>query len=124
MEEENYIIWMTKLLLLSYIVSDVWWMSIFRLTKEEKGTGRENIESEAHTDKNTFHGKDEKDYQGRSWISPFKETKANNDHCYIPNRLVHTWSGHTMGVSAVRFFPNYGHLILSSDAMSCFKKCL
>ncbi|KAJ9708981.1 hypothetical protein PVL29_000799 [Vitis rotundifolia] len=79
---------------------------------EEKGGAAEK--GEFVTDKSTFHGKEERDYQGRSWIAPPKDAKATNDHCYIPKRLVHTWSGHTKGVSAIRFFPKHGHLILSA----------
>ncbi|KAJ9169572.1 hypothetical protein P3X46_017748 [Hevea brasiliensis] len=80
--------------------------------KEAKGAGGEK--GEVVTDKSTFHGKEERDYQGRSWIAPPKDAKTTNDHCYIPKRLVHTWSGDTKGVSAIRFFPKYGHLILSA----------
>ncbi|GMH01613.1 hypothetical protein Nepgr_003452 [Nepenthes gracilis] len=93
------------------------------LTEEQKKYAEEHAKkkgeergekAEVFADKSTFHGKEERDYQGRSWIVPPKEVKASNDHCYIPKRLVHTWSGHTKGISAIRFFPKHGHLILSA----------
>ncbi|ONK64496.1 uncharacterized protein A4U43_C07F26680 [Asparagus officinalis] len=78
--------------------------------KEKDGKG----ERPEHNDKSTFHGKEQVDYQGRSWIQPPKDAKPANDHCYIPKRKIHTWSGHEKAVSAIRFFPRHGHLLLSA----------
>ncbi|XP_019177599.1 PREDICTED: pre-mRNA-processing factor 17-like [Ipomoea nil] len=49
-----------------------------------------------------------------SWIAPSKDARPQNDHYYIPKKLAHTWSGHTKGVSTIRFFPKHGYLIISA----------
>ncbi|KAK8944000.1 hypothetical protein KSP40_PGU000536 [Platanthera guangdongensis] len=57
--------------------------------KSEKGREGKGEKAD-HVDKTTFHGKEESDYQGRSWVAPPKDAKPSNDHCYIPKRWVHT----------------------------------
>eukprot|EP00475_Leptophrys_vorax_P001571 TRINITY_DN10865_c0_g3_i1.p1 TRINITY_DN10865_c0_g3~~TRINITY_DN10865_c0_g3_i1.p1 ORF type:complete len:536 (+),score=133.59 TRINITY_DN10865_c0_g3_i1:197-1609(+) len=63
----------------------------------------------------TFHGDEMYDYQGRSYLHPPPSLKPRDHRCYIPKRCVHTWIGHTKPVNAIRFFPKYGHLLLSAS---------
>lgn len=65
-------------------------------------------------DHSIFHGKEQRDYQGRSWVEPPSDLPAASDACFLPKRHVHTWTGHTKGVATVRLFPGTGHLLLSA----------
>ncbi len=74
-----------------------------------------------------FHGASERDYLGRTYIySPQDlDIQLNKEpgsfDCYAPKKLIHTWVGHTRGVTAIRFFPNSGHLLLSASQDSRIK---
>ena len=65
-------------------------------------------------EKTRFHGQAPSDASGRSWMDAPKDQRAENEFCYIPKRHIHTWSGHTKGVNAIKFFPESGHLLLSA----------
>ena len=74
--------------------------------------------AQAALESSVFHGTDLHDYQGRSYLSPPStlHVPASNDlKCYLPKRLVHTFTGHTKGVNAIKFFPTTGHLLLSAS---------
>lgn len=68
-----------------------------------------------------FHGKSLTDYQGRTYMSPplavapHLSSEAGSQETYIPKTCVHTWTGHTQGVSVIRTFPGTGHLLLSGS---------
>nr|XP_002129631.1 pre-mRNA-processing factor 17 [Ciona intestinalis] len=75
-------------------------------------------------EKTTLHVQDPHDYQGRSYLHIPQDVGVNlkssmpPDKCYLPKRLIHTWSGHTKAVSSIKLFPKSGHLLLSSS-MDC-----
>jgi len=82
-------------------------------TKQKRGAaGQEN---------SVFHGKSMYDYQGRTYMSPPVANapqllqEAGSQDCFIPKVCVHTWTGHTQGVSVIRTFPQTGHLLLSGS---------
>ncbi|KAJ7071447.1 pre-mRNA splicing factor, partial [Mycena amicta] len=68
-----------------------------------------------------FHGKSMTDYQGRTYMTPpVAEApnilqEAGSQDCFIPKTCIHTWTGHTQGVSVLRLFPETGHLLLSGS---------
>jgi len=78
--------------------------------------GRVDAEAEkAMEESSVYHGKAMRDYQGRSWLVPPAEARVDDEHeCFIPKKWVHTWSGHTKGVAAIRWFPRTAHMLLSA----------
>ncbi|TPX48111.1 hypothetical protein SeMB42_g01664 [Synchytrium endobioticum] len=70
-------------------------------------------------ERTTFHGASEYDYLGRTYMHIPTDLDVNllgesgSQECFLPKKLVHTWTGHTKGVNAIRFFPKSGHLMLS-----------
>lgn len=68
-----------------------------------------------------FHGKSLTDYQGRTYmhpplaVAPHLTTDPGEQECFIPKSCVHTFTGHTAGVSVIRTFPGTGHLMLSGS---------
>ena len=62
--------------------------------------------------KSIFHGKEERDYQGRSWVQAPNGVRAEavGDHeCFIPKKCVKKLTGHNKGVQAIEFFPGTGN---------------
>eukprot|EP00930_Biecheleria_cincta_P004143 TRINITY_DN105026_c0_g1_i1.p1 TRINITY_DN105026_c0_g1~~TRINITY_DN105026_c0_g1_i1.p1 ORF type:complete len:611 (+),score=116.01 TRINITY_DN105026_c0_g1_i1:100-1833(+) len=88
---------------------------VARQAEEEKAIEGEERETKERVT-SIFHGSKETDYSGRSWI----ENKANvskdvdDKQCFLPKKWIHTWSGHTMGVQKIRWFPKTAHLLLSA----------
>jgi WD40 repeat protein len=72
-------------------------------------------------ERSVFHGKRLTDYQGRTYIWPPTDVKPGEHKCYLPKRLMHTYVGHTKGVNRIRFFPKYGHILLSASMDTTIK---
>jgi len=71
-------------------------------------------------EKSAFHGRAERNHLGHTYMSPPAETalcfdkEAGSFECFVPKKNVHTWTGHTKGISSIRFIPKTGHLLLSA----------
>lgn len=81
-------------------------------------------EEKAIEEKSILHIKDPLDYQGRSFLDAPKDVGVNlrsnshPDRCFLPKSHIHTWEGHTKGISAIRLVPKTAHLLLSGS-MDC-----
>ncbi|KAJ1963439.1 hypothetical protein GGI12_002048, partial [Dipsacomyces acuminosporus] len=72
---------------------------------------------EGQEERTLFHGKSERDYQGRTYMhvpTELKQGEVGDQTCFVPKRMVKEWKAHAGGVSAIRFIPDSGHLLLSS----------
>ena len=73
------------------------------------------------TESTLFHGKSERDYQGRTYmyppygVAPQLHQEAGTQESFIPKVCIHTWTGHTGGIAAIRLFPGTSHLLLSAS---------
>ncbi|BGP56335.1 hypothetical protein JCM8202_000390 [Rhodotorula sphaerocarpa] len=73
-------------------------------------------------EKSIFHGKEERDYLGRTYMHVPTDVDGVNLRgepgsleSFVPKRCIHTWTGHTKGVSRIQLFPKSGHLLLSAS---------
>lgn len=84
----------------------------------KKGRNKRGVPGQ---ESSTFHGKQMTDYQGRTYMSPpLAEaphilSEPGQQETFIPKNCVHTWTGHTQGVSVIRLLPQTSHLLLSGS---------
>eukprot|EP00934_Nitzschia_sp_Nitz4_P008678 Nitzschia sp. Nitz4//scaffold21_size171442//17789//19648//NITZ4_002143-RA/size171442-processed-gene-0.40-mRNA-1//-1//CDS//3329542357//8668//frame0 len=81
------------------------------------------MEDEPFEATTTFHGAQETNYKGDSWLAPpaglgsllASDEPLDMDHhrCFVPKKCVHRFTGHTKGVHRIRLFPKTGHMLLS-----------
>ena len=75
---------------------------------------------EPGAEKSIFHGKEEIDEHGKTYMSPPTDVDVRFDYegeveNFLPKKLVNTLTGHSKAVSKVLFFPKTGHLLLSGS---------
>jgi pre-mRNA-processing factor 17 len=91
-----------------------------------KSRQRRLARAEEHS---VFHGKSVTDYQGRTYMhpplaeAPHLSSESGSQESFIPKVCIHTWTGHTQGVSVIRAFPETGHLLLSGSMDTKIKVC-
>lgn len=91
------------------------------------GITRRREVQELGDETSTFHGLAELDYQGRTYMHVPQDLGI--DLCkdggfitnYIPKKQVHSWRDHSKAVTALRFFPGSGHLLLSASSDTTIK---
>ena len=81
---------------------------IEKIRKEEK-----KLSQIPFTPFSTFHFDKKTDYQNRSFIEPPRALKNIEHTCYIPKKLIHTYTGHTKPIQKMKFFPKYGHFLFT-----------
>jgi len=88
------------------------------LSKRKKRRNRFAIKEEEEA-KSQLHIDDPYDYLGRSFLHIPQDLNKNLrsteplEKCFIPKKIIHTFSGHTKGIQKMQLFPVSGHLFLT-----------
>ncbi|KAK6455444.1 WD40-repeat-containing domain protein [Scheffersomyces xylosifermentans] len=67
-----------------------------------------------------FLGSNQFDYLGRTYMHIPRDLDVNltkepgSQECFVPKRVIHTFTGHSKGVTKLELFPKSGHLLLSA----------
>ena len=97
------------------------------LQAPKESLARRKAVEELGDETTTFHGSEEYDYQGRTYMHVPQDLDIDlrkdvgSVTNYIPKKQIHTWKGHSQPVTALQFFPSSGHLLLSGSADTTVK---
>ena len=95
-----------------------------RVAREEKSIFHgESLPAKRREWADSIAGKELLDYAGRTYmhIPTDTDVKLNPSegsappNAYLPEKCIHTWTGHNKAVSAIRLFPRSGHLLLAAS---------
>ncbi|KAK0422031.1 hypothetical protein QR680_007322 [Steinernema hermaphroditum] len=95
---------------------------IVKKKRMQSRMGRKKLEEEMAGNAEemcTFHLKESRDYQGRSWMEQPLHTGVNlradyvPEKCFIPKRCEFTYRGHNKAINALRWFPQSAHMFMS-----------
>lgn len=87
---------------------------------------KEDVEGDGG-ERTTFHGSEEYDYQGRTYMHVPQDLdidlqkEPGSAKNFVPKKLIYTWKSHTKPIAGLRFFPRSGHLLLSGSADNTVK---
>jgi len=82
------------------------------------------VKAKKEAERSVLHIKETHDYQGRTYMHAPQDIGKMGQapaKCFIPKKEIHTWTGHTKGVSKTQFLPNTAHLMLSCGLDSKIK---
>lgn len=95
-------------------------MIILEAQKGERLKQKKVVEEETIEETSILHIDNPLDYMGRSFLHIPQDVDVNlkadepPERCYVPKKLIYTWTDHTRGVSTMTLFPKSGHLVLSA----------
>ncbi|RDA90251.1 hypothetical protein CP533_0667 [Ophiocordyceps camponoti-saundersi (nom. inval.)] len=91
------------------------------------GIARRKVVEDLGDETTTFHGSKQHDYQGRTYMHVPQDLGIDLRNepgaiiNYIPKKHIFSWKDHSMAVTALRFLPGSGHLLLSASSDATIK---